>query len=92
MIKANLLCPDAVRQIITEEEIPRRGRIFPPDIVHDIFRYGAFIGSKIEHLGRLPRGMDLARQLIRQLLLFSRGPETHAATPQKRATPAFWSG
>ncbi|MEJ2590945.1 MAG: PAS domain S-box protein [Candidatus Thiodiazotropha sp.] len=35
-----------------------------------------------EYLEKSLQSAERARQLIRQLLLFSRGPETHAATPQ----------
>jgi BirA family biotin operon repressor/biotin-[acetyl-CoA-carboxylase] ligase len=53
-----------IQQIITEEEIPLRRKTFAPDTIRAIFRYGAIVGSTIEHHEQIPRGMDRARELI----------------------------
>lgn len=37
----------------------------PPEIASTILRYGAMVGSEIEHLSHAPRCMDLARERIR---------------------------
>jgi BirA family biotin operon repressor/biotin-[acetyl-CoA-carboxylase] ligase len=57
--------PLDVDRAVATEEIRRRTR-FPPEAVERIFRYGAIVGHVIEHLEQVPRGMDLARQRIRQ--------------------------
>jgi BirA family biotin operon repressor/biotin-[acetyl-CoA-carboxylase] ligase len=57
---------EAIRQIILKMEIPLRLKTFAPETVDEIFRFGAVIGSTIEHHDRLDRGMDRARQLIRK--------------------------
>jgi len=58
------ITPDLISRIIQDEEIPLRSTTFPPEAVHEILRYGAIVGNRIEHHGKLYRGMDLARQLI----------------------------
>jgi BirA family biotin operon repressor/biotin-[acetyl-CoA-carboxylase] ligase len=58
------LTPDLVRQIIDQEEIPLRSRKYDPEVVKTIFRYGAIVGSTIEHHEHLARGMDRAHRLI----------------------------
>jgi len=59
------ITPEYIQQIITEEEIPLRSRTFAPETVDQVLRYGAVVGSVIEHHSHVPRGMDRARQLIR---------------------------
>jgi len=66
MTDSNLLSPDYIQQVTTEEEIPLRSRTFAPDTVSEVFRYGAVVGSIIEHHNRIPRGAESARQLILQ--------------------------
>jgi len=61
-----VLSPQRVRQLIREEEIPLRARSLPAETVARIFDYGAPIGSRIECHDRLARGMERARDLIRQ--------------------------
>lgn len=61
-----MLNPGHIREVIIKEETPRRCMTFPPEAVNEIFRYGGIVGSAIEHHARIPRGMDRARQLIRQ--------------------------
>ncbi len=51
---------------VAAEKIRRRCSTFPLEAVERIFRYGAIVGHCMEHLEQLPRGMDLARQRIRQ--------------------------
>lgn len=58
--------PLSIDRAVATEEIPRRSRTFPPEAVERIFRYGAIVGHVMEHLEQVPRGMDLARQRIRQ--------------------------
>jgi len=65
MIDSKLLTPEYIQQIIDETEIPLRCRTYPPDTVNEVFRYGAFVGSTIEHHEQIPRAMDRARELIR---------------------------
>jgi len=64
MTASKLLTPDHIRQIILEEEIPLRCRTYPHDTVNEVLRYGAFVGTTIEHHEQIPRAMDRARQLI----------------------------
>jgi BirA family biotin operon repressor/biotin-[acetyl-CoA-carboxylase] ligase len=59
-----LLTTQYIQQIITEEEIPLRLRTFSPGTVKAVLRYGAVVGSAIEHYPHIPRGMDRARRLI----------------------------
>jgi BirA family biotin operon repressor/biotin-[acetyl-CoA-carboxylase] ligase len=66
MIKSKALTSGLIQQIINEEEIPLRSRTFAPDSVNGILRYGAIVGTAIEHHTQIPRGMDWARQLIQQ--------------------------
>jgi len=60
------LTPELVRRIIVEEEIPLRCRSLPADMVEAVFRYGSIIGSVMEVHRQLTRGMDRAREIIRQ--------------------------
>lgn len=61
-----MLTYDHVRRLITEEEVPLRCRgQETAAAVEAIWRYGAIVGCDIEHHARLNRGMDRARQLIR---------------------------
>ena len=55
-----------IQQIIHEEEIPLRCRTFLPATAKTVLRYGAVVGSVIEHHPNMPRGMDWARQLIQE--------------------------
>ena len=66
MTTSKELTPDLVRQVIDREEIPLRSRTFDPDLIKTVFRYGAMVGSAIEHHEHLARGMDRARQLINE--------------------------
>jgi BirA family biotin operon repressor/biotin-[acetyl-CoA-carboxylase] ligase len=66
MTTSKKLTPDLVRQIVDREEISLRSRTFDPEIVKTVFRYGAMVGSVIEHHEHLARGMDRARQLINE--------------------------
>lgn len=59
-----MLSQNHIQQIIEEEEIPLRSRTFSPETVKAVLRYGAVVGSVIEHSSHLPRGMDEARRLI----------------------------
>lgn len=59
-----LLTPDYLHKILKDEEIPLRSRSFPPEMVKAVLRYGAVVGSTIEHYPKIPRGMDKARWLI----------------------------
>ncbi len=58
------LSPQRIQQRIAEEEIPRRLRRYPAEVVEAVYRYGAPVASRIEHLPRAGRLMDLARQRI----------------------------
>jgi BirA family biotin operon repressor/biotin-[acetyl-CoA-carboxylase] ligase len=53
-----------IQKITDEEEIPLRRREFSLDTVNSVLRYGAIIGSTLEHHKQVPRGMDWARQRI----------------------------
>ena len=66
MTDSKQLTPDYIEQIIIQDEVPLRSRTFAPDIVNEIFRYGAVVGSVIEQHSRIPRGAESARQLILQ--------------------------
>ena len=66
MSSSKILSPDLIRQLINEEEIPLRSRSFEPETVENVLRYGAMVGSFIEHHEHLPRGMDRAHQLINE--------------------------
>jgi BirA family transcriptional regulator, biotin operon repressor / biotin---[acetyl-CoA-carboxylase] ligase len=48
------------------EEIKQRKKQFPPYLVDKVFKYGAVTGSHIHQFKQLPRGMDKARQLIKE--------------------------
>jgi len=61
-----LLSPEYIQQIINEEEIPLRSGTYAPDTVKSILRYGAVVGSVIEHFPSIPRGMEKARRLIQE--------------------------
>jgi BirA family biotin operon repressor/biotin-[acetyl-CoA-carboxylase] ligase len=64
MTTAKELTPDLVQHIIDQEEIPLRLRTFDSETVQAVLRYGAIVGSVIEHHEHLARGMDRAHQLI----------------------------
>lgn len=59
-----LLTPNLVTKIIQEEEIPGRAKTLPLETVDSIYRFGAPIGSAIELLEKIDRGMEYARDLI----------------------------
>jgi len=59
------LSPDLVRQLVWEEEAPGRQRHLSPDAVAEVFRFGAMVGSEIHRFAELDRGMDYAKQLVR---------------------------
>ena len=67
MTDPKLLAPANIRRLMAEEEIPLRARTFASDIVNSVFRYGAVIGNTLEHHRQMPRGMDWARQIIREV-------------------------
>jgi BirA family transcriptional regulator, biotin operon repressor / biotin---[acetyl-CoA-carboxylase] ligase len=56
----------AVRQLISAEEIPSRLLHYPAEVVQAVYRYGAPVGSIIQHLPRAERLMPLARQRINE--------------------------
>lgn len=58
--------PRLVRQIVQDEEIPRRNKYMNPAVVQAVFRYGAMAGSVIERFNHLKSGMDYARRMIRE--------------------------
>ena len=60
------LTPQYIQQVIIDEELPGRYREVSPAVADRILRYGAIVGCRIEHHARLARGMDRARQLIRE--------------------------
>lgn len=60
------LTPLLVKHIITTQELPTRAQRFSLRDSTAIFRYGAVVGSIIEHHRQLDRGMDLARRLIEE--------------------------
>jgi len=64
MNTAKELTPDLVQHIIDQEEIPLRCRTFDSETVQAVLRYGAIVGSVIEHHEHLARGMDRAHRLI----------------------------
>ncbi|MBW2467418.1 MAG: biotin--[acetyl-CoA-carboxylase] ligase [Deltaproteobacteria bacterium] len=65
-MNAKQFTPDNIQQDIDKDEIPLRSRTFAPDIVNEIFRYGAVVGSVIEQYERISRGADALRQRIRE--------------------------
>ncbi|HSH13140.1 MAG TPA: hypothetical protein VLA15_05310, partial [Desulfurivibrionaceae bacterium] len=60
------LSPDLVQQLIRDEELQLRSKLRPTPTVSAVLRFGAPVGSSIQHHARLGRGMDLARNLIRE--------------------------
>ena len=72
LTSSELLTPDYIQQIINVEEIPLRSGAYEPDTVKTILRYGAVVGSIIEHFPNLPRGMERARGLIQESEMKSR--------------------
>ena len=56
----------AVRQLISAEEIPFRLAHYPAEVVQAVYRYGAPVGSVIQHLSQAERLMPLARQRINE--------------------------
>jgi BirA family biotin operon repressor/biotin-[acetyl-CoA-carboxylase] ligase len=55
-----------IRQRISDEEIPARLLRYPSEVVHAVYRYGAPVGSTIQHLPLAERLMPLARQRINE--------------------------
>ena len=66
MTETKELSPGLIQQLIAAEEIPLRCRTFLPATAKTVLRYGAVVGSVIEHHPNMPRGMDWARQLIQE--------------------------
>ena len=60
------LTPELIQQLISDEEIPLRRQTFAPETVQTVLRYGAMVGSVLEHHVHLTRGMDRAHQLINE--------------------------
>lgn len=60
------LSPELVQRLIRDEEIQLRSKLRPTPTVSAVLRFGAPVGSTIQHHARLERGMDLARTLIRE--------------------------
>jgi len=56
----------AVRQLISAEEIPFRLVHYPSEVVQAVYRYGAPVGSAIQHMPQAERLMPLARQRINE--------------------------
>ncbi len=56
----------AIRQRISDEEIPSRLAHYPAEVVDAVYRYGAPVGSVIQHLPQAERLMPLARQRINE--------------------------
>ncbi len=54
-----------IQQIIHREEIPLRKKWLKSDTVESIFRYGYIVGGVIEEHTYLERGMDRAREILR---------------------------
>jgi len=55
---------DGLKSFITEIELPMRRAGSLPGVSETIFRYGAFVGSVINHYPRLDRAMTYARDHI----------------------------
>ncbi len=56
------LSPQSVHKAI--ESIKRSSTVYPPSFVDEVFRYGAPVGSKIEHLNNAARCMKVAKDHI----------------------------
>ncbi|MDR9500242.1 MAG: biotin--[acetyl-CoA-carboxylase] ligase [Desulfurivibrionaceae bacterium] len=61
---ASFSSPDLLASYIAREEMPRRASSSAS--AADILRYGAIVGSHIDHYHTLPRAMDEVRHQIRQ--------------------------
>ena len=61
------LSTQSIRQLISAEEIPARLRHYPAEVVEAVYRYGAPVGSTIQHLPQAERLMPLARLRINEL-------------------------
>lgn len=55
-----------VRQLISDKEIPSRLAHYPSEVVQAVYRYGAPVGSVIQHFSQAERLMPLARQRINE--------------------------
>jgi BirA family biotin operon repressor/biotin-[acetyl-CoA-carboxylase] ligase len=58
------LTPGYIQQITDKEEIPLRSKLFTPETVKTVLRYGAVVGSIIDQHSRISRGAEWARRLI----------------------------
>jgi len=56
----------SIQQLISDEEIPSRLVHYPAEVVQAVYRYGAPVGSVIQHLPQAERLMPLARQRINE--------------------------
>ncbi len=56
----------SIQQLISAEEIPSRLLHYPAEVVQAVYRYGAPVGSTIQHLPQAERLMPLARQRINE--------------------------
>ena len=59
------LTSEYIQQFVDTEEIPLRSKSFSLETLLAVLRYGAVVGSVIEHRPRISRGGDLAREFIR---------------------------
>ncbi len=60
------LSPSLIRQVISQEDIPRRLALFDREMVDSVYRYGAPIGSTVVQYARHGRCMDEAKKAIDQ--------------------------
>jgi hypothetical protein len=49
MNNSDICSSEAIRHILAKEEIPLRLKTYSPETVDEIVRFGAAIGSNIEH-------------------------------------------
>lgn len=56
--------PGTLRKYVNEQETAIRCRQMPAQLVDDVFRYGAVVGSSFYFSPSLERGMDHAREMI----------------------------
>ena len=56
----------SIQQLISSEEFPSRLVHYPAEVVQAVYRYGAPVGSLIQHLPQAERLMPLARQQINE--------------------------
>lgn len=55
-----------IKELIDNEEVSRRSKDLPAETAEQIFRFGSMIGCEIMSHASLHRGMDHARDLIRE--------------------------